>query len=99
MKKRMSRAERNVEFSFWLALLLVNFRESVDPQNYEPAEKGAVVQHVEEDLGRGNLSPYLRILKMVEKDPRYEVEVSSLLVMLNAVCGKGVVRHEMRKVS
>ena len=99
MKKRMSRAERNVEFSFWLALLLVNFRESVDPQNYEPAAKKAVVQHVEEDLGRGNLSPYLRILKMVEKDPRYEVEVSSLLVMLTAVCGKGVVRHEMRKVS
>lgn len=100
MKKRTERmAERNINFSFWLALLIVNLRESVDPHDYDPKEKSIVVQHVEENIGTGNLSPYLRVLKSVEKDPKYEVEVSSLLVMLNAVCGKEVVSHEMRKVS
>lgn len=100
MKKRTERmAERNINFSFWLAILIVNLRESVDPHDYDPKKKSIVVQHVEEDIGTGNLSPYLRVLKSVEKDPKYEVEVSSLLVMLNAVCGKEVVSHEMRKVS
>lgn len=103
MKKRtekMKEAERrNIKFSFWLALLIVNLRESIDPHDYDPKKKVFVVQHVENDLSAGNLSPYFRFLKTVEKDPEYEIEVSSILVMLDAVCGKGVVRHEMRKVS
>lgn len=96
MSKQM---KRHISFQFWTALSIVNFRESLDSQIYKAQDKAQIVRHVEDDLKRGHILPYIQVIKTFGKDTSYETEASVLISMISACCGKEVVRHEICKIS